>query len=56
VSGKYYNIDGLASVPSVSPWSGRRKQGMMMMMICAIFESLTAVLLKIQAFWDVTLG
>ena len=24
-------------------------------MICAIFESLTAVLLKIQAFWDVSL-
>jgi len=27
-----------------------------MMMIYAIFESLTAVLLKIQAFWNVTLG
>jgi hypothetical protein len=26
-----------------------------MMMICTIFESLTAVVLKIQAFWDVTL-
>jgi hypothetical protein len=29
---------------------------MVMMMICAIFESLSVVLLKSQAFWDVTLG